>query len=322
MINEAIRVAVIIPVYKVERYLERCIKSVCAQDYKNIEIVLVDDGSPDKCPALCDQLACTDARIRVFHKSNGGLSDARNYGVNHCESEYVVFVDSDDYVDVNYVSSLVNLYREYDADVACTPLLFEYVNGKQKRIKKYDRKRLDSLDAVKMVMRVQYGIGVTACSKLFHKDLLLRHPFPVGRLHEDIAVAFDLYNEAGTVAISSEQTYHYMQHEESITHKAIDFENLYWIISCLEKLIEENDDHGIKCSCAYRIYELVNEICRVVDVNSQKDEIKRTQDMVRPYLSYCLNDPLNDWQRKAKCILMAKNYASFKLYLFLKNTLK
>ena len=96
MDNELI--SIIVPVYKVEKYLEKCVKSILKQTYTNLEIILVDDGSPDKCGQLCDELAKTDDRIKVFHKENGGLSDARNFGVERANGEYIGFVDSDDYI--------------------------------------------------------------------------------------------------------------------------------------------------------------------------------------------------------------------------------
>lgn len=319
MKKKNIRVAVIVPVYKVEKYLEKCVESICRQDYKNLEILLVDDGSPDSCPIICDKLEKKDTRIKVLHKKNEGLSEARNYGVIHCNSEYVVFVDSDDYVEKNYVSSLIELLVRNDAEVACTPLIFENINGKKKKIKAFDEKLINTTDAMKMVMRAQYGIGVTACSKLFPKDLLLRHPFPKGKLHEDIAVAFELFSDVSNVAISSVQTYHYIQHEESITHKKIDFRNLFWIISLLEHMIENNKDIELKNACVHRIYELVNEICRVASVNDERKEILQTQAIIRPYLKSCFLDPLNGPKRKLMCFMLAYNYLTFKMFCYIKN---
>ena len=99
------RIAIIVPIYRVENYLCRCVDSLLAQTYKNIEIILVDDGSPDNCPMMCDKYALKDNRIKVVHKANGGLADARNAGVRIANSDYIVFVDSDDYVDPTYISS-------------------------------------------------------------------------------------------------------------------------------------------------------------------------------------------------------------------------
>lgn len=106
-------VSVIVPVYKVEPYLDRCVASILAQTYPNLEVILVDDGSPDNCPALCDAWAQRDARIRVIHKKNGGLSDARNVGLDAASGAYISFVDSDDYIAENFIETLYDLLHEY-----------------------------------------------------------------------------------------------------------------------------------------------------------------------------------------------------------------
>ena len=103
-------ISVIIPVYKVEKYLNKCVDSVLNQTYKNLEIILVDDGSPDKCPEICDEYAKKDDRIKIIHKQNGGLSDARNVGIEKSTGEYITFIDSDDYVDSNYIEQLYKLF--------------------------------------------------------------------------------------------------------------------------------------------------------------------------------------------------------------------
>lgn len=100
-------VSIIVPIYKVEPYLRRCVDSIVCQTYTNLEIILVDDGSPDTCPQICDEYANKDKRIVVIHKKNGGLSDARNAGLNSCKGEYISFIDSDDYVDYDFIESLI-----------------------------------------------------------------------------------------------------------------------------------------------------------------------------------------------------------------------
>ena len=110
-------VSVIVPVYKVEKYIHRCMDSILGQTYDNIEIILVDDGSPDNCPQICDQYAKADERVKVIHKANGGLSDARNEGLKHISGKYVFFVDSDDFIDRNAIKYMVDLAENYCADI-------------------------------------------------------------------------------------------------------------------------------------------------------------------------------------------------------------
>ncbi len=117
MENESIKVSVIVPVYNVQKYISDCVQSIVGQDYHNIEIILVDDGSPDNCPQIIDQLAATDGRISVIHKANGGVSSARNAGIIKASGEYIMFVDGDDWVDADYVSYFLSLVKTYHCDI-------------------------------------------------------------------------------------------------------------------------------------------------------------------------------------------------------------
>lgn len=111
-------VSVIVPVYKVERYLSRCVDSILQQSYSNLEVILVDDGSPDSCGMICDEYQKNDRRIRVIHKSNGGLSDARNYGIEAAQGKYLAFVDSDDWLDFDMIDILYRVLTSQGADIA------------------------------------------------------------------------------------------------------------------------------------------------------------------------------------------------------------
>lgn len=122
-------VSVIVPVYGVERYLDRCIRSVVNQSYRHLEIILVDDGSMDRCPAICDTWAGRDPRIRVIHKSNGGLSSARNAGLDVAGGEFIAFVDGDDYVDPEYVSTMIGAVQDVHADLAMCSVFHEDADG-------------------------------------------------------------------------------------------------------------------------------------------------------------------------------------------------
>ena len=116
--NNNPKISVIVPVYKVEKYLDKCVESIVNQTYKNLEIILVDDGSPDNCPAMCDEWAEKDERIRVIHKENGGLADARNAGMDIATGDYIGFVDSDDWIEPNMYEVLLKNALKYDADIS------------------------------------------------------------------------------------------------------------------------------------------------------------------------------------------------------------
>lgn len=124
-------VSIIIPIYKVEQYLIDCIQSVCSQTYKNIEIILVDDGSPDNCGKICDDYAKMDKRISVIHKENGGLSDARNKGIDIARGDYITFVDSDDYVETTFIEDLYNAIEKTNSDISICNINVVDENGKK-----------------------------------------------------------------------------------------------------------------------------------------------------------------------------------------------
>lgn len=123
-------ISVIIPVYKVEKYIVKCVESILAQTYRNLEIILVDDGSPDNCPGICDEFAALDTRVRVIHKDNSGVSDARNIGLNVAKGEYIGFIDSDDWIAPNMYETLLASIIKYDADIAvCDYQICNYMNN-------------------------------------------------------------------------------------------------------------------------------------------------------------------------------------------------
>ena len=213
-------ISIVVPVYKVEPYLGRCIRSIIAQTYDNLEIILVDDGSPDQCGAICDRFAQDDPRIKVYHKENGGLSDARNYGVDRADGEYITFVDSDDYVAPNYIGYLYDLLAKHDADISCCCMEIT-----SKEILAFDNAAaipseilLTGKKACKELIGGLYDTLVTACGKLYKSAIVKQYPFPVGRKHEDEAITCKYYYASNRVAIGNQRLYAYYQNPNSITH--------------------------------------------------------------------------------------------------------
>ena len=307
-------ISIVVPVYNVEKYLDRCIDSLIKQKYENIQIILVDDGSKDKSGLICDRWAEKDNRITVIHKVNGGLSDARNTGTKAAKGDYILFVDSDDYVDIDYASSLYKLKEDFKADIACTPLIYEYENGKAKSTSRFSDKCIDRVEAKTMVMRAKYSIGVTACSKLFPRQVLINNLFPVGKLHEDLAVMENIFDSFDSIAISSNASYHYVQRQTSITHKDVDFKSLFWAIKQVENQMAKDNSIEFRRACIYRIYDLVTEITRVIDPGKSRKSIIETQKKIRKYRKLYLSDPENNFKSKIKGFLIAGSYLSFCLF--------
>ena len=210
-------ISIIIPVYNVEKYLDKCIESVKNQSYKNIEIVLVDDGSPDKCPEMIDEYAKSDKRIRAIHKKNGGLSDARNEGLKNSNGEYITFIDSDDYISEDYVETLYNLIKKYNVKLSGTAHQVIYKDGNIITKKAEKESVLTDKEALEKLL-YDDGIDLTACMKMFHRDLFKDIKFPVGRLYEDAATTYKFIIAAKKMAVSDAKTYNYVMRSDSISN--------------------------------------------------------------------------------------------------------
>ena len=210
-------ISIIIPVYKVEKYLEKCIESVLQQTYTNLQIILVDDGSPDNCGKICDEYAKKDSRIEVIHKVNGGLSDARNVGISKARGRYIGFVDSDDYIKKDMYEILLNLLKEYDADVSICNLYDviygkEYIRNKENGIQEYSR-----LDILKEVL-LDKNIQSYAWNKLYKKELFDEIKYPIGKKYEDIGTTFYILEKCNKIVVTSEPEYYYLKRADSLVN--------------------------------------------------------------------------------------------------------
>lgn len=210
-------ISIIIPVYKVEKYLEKCIESVLKQTYTNLQIILVDDGSPDNCGKICDEYAKKDSRIEVIHKANGGLSDARNVGISKAKGRYIGFVDSDDYIKEDMYEILLNLIKKYDADVSICNLYDvidgnECIRNKENGIREYSR-----IDILKEIL-LDKNIQSYAWNKLYEKELFDEIKYPIGKKYEDIGTTFYLFEKCNKIVVTSEPEYYYLKRADSLVN--------------------------------------------------------------------------------------------------------
>lgn len=210
------KISVIVPVYNVEQYLERCVDSIINQTYTNLEIILVNDGSTDNSGKLCDELAKKDERIRVIHKENGGLSDARNRGIDEAESDLVGFIDSDDYIDSDMYEVLLKNLNNTDADLSMCALYDVYNNTPEAQVANKETWELSSEQAIKMVMEAKI-LSVTAVNKLYRKSLFSELKFEVGKIAEDAFIMIKLLDKCKKIVATNEKKYYYVHRENSIT---------------------------------------------------------------------------------------------------------
>ena len=178
-------ISVILPIYNIETYLSKCMESVINQTYDNLEIIMVDDGSTDNSASMCDDFKMVDKRIVVFHKSNGGLSDARNYGIERANGEFITCIDPDDYVDLDYVEYLLCLARKYRTKMSICQHRVVYDNG---AIKENGSKGDENISTENCLQRMLYHdvIDTSAWAKLYYRNLFVTVEYPKGKLFEDI----------------------------------------------------------------------------------------------------------------------------------------
>lgn len=213
-------ISIIIPIYNVEKYLRRCIDSVINQTYKNIEILLVDDGSPDSSGEICEQYKKNDDRVYVFHKKNGGLSDARNYGIKYAKGKYITFIDSDDYIAKNYIEYLYTMIVKYHAEISvcCMIQTNSDVTDFTNTLSFPAEQVFSGKEACFQLLNQLYMTLVTACGKLYSTEIVRKYPFPKGKKHEDEATTCKYYYDSNKVVVGNRCLYAYYQNSNSITH--------------------------------------------------------------------------------------------------------
>lgn len=217
-------ISVIVPVYKVEQYIHRCLDSILAQTYKNLEIILVDDGSPDRCGEICDEYAAKDSRIQVVHQENGGLSAARNAGLDICTGEYIAFVDSDDYIFPEMYERMLEVLLKNRVDICICQWQYEYADGHQVvSLSKVDSSifgKMKSLDFARFLFKGSYenGVVVSAWNKLYKHSIFQNIRFS-GNYLEDDAVHSLIFSADFPVFVVDQQYYAYCENRVSLSHQ-------------------------------------------------------------------------------------------------------
>ena len=209
-------ISVIVPIYNVEKYLARCVDSIVNQTYKNLEIILVDDGSPDSCPQMCDDYAEKDSRIKVVHKKNGGLSDARNAGMAVATGEYISFIDSDDYVSDDFFECLLDVMNKENSDIAeCSVVKFYEDNRFDEFSDDLSVKTYDTQDAMSALI-AENPFHQHVWNKLYKTELVKDIPYAVSKLNEDEFWTYQVFGRANKVSKLNKTMYYYFQRNSSI----------------------------------------------------------------------------------------------------------
>lgn len=222
------KISVIVPVYKVEQYLDKCVQSIVDQTYKNLEIILVDDGSPDKCPAMCDEWAKKDSRIKVIHKENGGVSSARNAGIDSATGEFVAFVDSDDYLAPTMYEKLIDAIKKEDCDISMCGFIYLYEDGLEKPIHEINAKKVTGGNIVKYLLAntceekqnyiETYGLMGNVWRILIKKEIIGKIRFEKLKIAEDMLFLLKIINKNTKITAIDDALYYYLQRTSSVMH--------------------------------------------------------------------------------------------------------
>ena len=215
-------ISIIVPVYKVEDYLARCVDSLRNQTYENLEIILVDDGSPDNCGAICDDYAARDSRIRVIHKKNGGLSSARNAGIDVAQGAYLGFVDSDDWVDIHTYEWLMEMVQTEHVKMVCAGR-WDYSSATGEKTLGLCPPEREVISGEELAKRIFLwdNVDSAAWDKLYHRSLFQELRYPLGVVSEDLPVTYRAGLKAGRIGMLNKPVYYYFHREGSITTAAI-----------------------------------------------------------------------------------------------------
>ena len=260
-------ISVIVPVYNVEKYLLRCVTSIQNQTYKNLEIILVDDGSPDRCPQMCDQFAVEDPRIKVVHKENGGLGFAWNSGLDVATGKYVTFIDSDDWIREDHIENLYSALTQNSADVVIGTYTAAFADGTEvPRCLQLSEGVYEGEEVLQKILLPLFGpdinypkdvqVNASSCMNLYRLDLIqnnnLRYVSERYAVGEDLYFNVDVFHYAQKVVALNENGYFYYQNRVSLSRK-YDPKRFERTINCYRKLQEQAETYQLKDRISYRI---------------------------------------------------------------------
>lgn len=315
-------ISVVVPIYNVENYLKKCIDTILYQTYQNLEIILVDDGSTDSSSLIADSYQEKEQRIQVIHKKNGGLSDARNAGLKVAKGEFICFIDSDDYIENNYIQELYQTMLEQEADIAICGYQSVYEDGTKKE-NRTEKKIMTNQEALQLLFTKAQTEEVVTWNKLYKTALFLEHniQFPVGKLHEDNFTTYQLLYYANKIAYTDQILYNYRQRSTSIVgtynHKRL------VILDVIKEIEMFFQDKPMNLSKEIEIYELLIQLgvinLLIFTDNTKEPIFLELIEKIRKKKKEYLKNPYLRKQQKISIIIL--NFNHF-LYAFFRKRFK
>ncbi len=313
-------VSVIVPIYNVENYIVKCVESILSQDYRPLEIILIDDGSTDNSGRICDEYKAKNKEVKVIHKKNGGLSDARNCGLEAAMGSHICCIDSDDYIDEGYIRYLINLINRYDAEMSICNISYVDKGVVVNPVDQSIEYSASSRDIMKKMLDEE-EVTDSACGKMYKKVLFDNVRYPVGRTQEDLATTYKLIGKCKTIAYGNAKSYYYVNRSDSITKCKFSDANydIIWAFNGMKEYVLERypelEESCFKRECSVHMRLLQK--AAISNVND--DRIKRVRKRLQHMSIKCLNNKKAKASERIRFILIA--YFP-RLYLLCYNCLK
>ena len=310
------KVSIVLPIYNVEKYLRRCIDSVINQTLREIEIILVDDGSPDDCGQICDEYCKKDERIKVIHQKNRGLSAARNSGIEIATSEYICFIDSDDYIEKDMIEYLYNNAKKYNTDITCCGFTNIYENGINEKITTVKEKKIYSSKEALDIHLLSGYIEVVAWNKLYKLELFANIRYPEGLLYEDMLTTYKLLDISNNILLLPDSKYYYCKRKNSIGANTFSNKMLKLLDACDEvtnfTINKYSNLDNIKIAQIQWYIVVLNKM--IISNDLDKKLLNKTKKMIKDNL-FILNK--NNYLNKTRKIQNLLLLINTKLYIFI-----
>lgn len=306
-------ISIIVPCYNVEEYVQKCINSLLRQTYYNVEIIAVNDGSTDNTLILLNKLKKVDNRLIIISQNNEGLSSARNTGLKYCKGKYVCFVDSDDYVDENYIKKLYTAIKDKDGDISiCDYYYVDEYNEIWENEKRKIENVYTNIEALKDMFSGSQKLEVMTWNKLYKKSLFIDNniKFPIGKLHEDNYTTYKLFYYSKNIVLIKEKLYYYLQRKNSIMGKKFNHKRLD-IIGALnetKEFIYSKQEKKL-----YKYYFAYENLCKMSLINNmirgmyEKNEIVKLQKEIKSSFFKYIFNPIIRVKLKLEMIILVSN---------------
>lgn len=304
-------VSIVVPVYNVEKYIRHCLDSLINQSYKDLEIILVDDGSTDHSGEICDEYAGKYDKMQVYHKENGGLSDARNYGMKHVTGEWLVFVDSDDVICYNFIGQLLMFAKTNDLDIA----ICNYIQISEKQIAELPgtegsgkTKSWEGIEGTKELL-YQKTFTTSAWGKMYKTVLFEGILFPVGKLHEDVGTIYKVFEKAKRVGYFDQKLYYYLQRSKSIIHSEFSAKKMDYIDQTKEiiKHFESNNVTLLPAAISRHFSACFQVILTCPKTSEWMTEYKILADEIEKYAPRVMRDKNARVKNRVIALIAAQN---------------